>query len=53
MHDDSVTFENYNQGRQNVFWNAPPIVTVKDLFSDEIQSVKDALTGVKCELVAS
>ena len=52
-HDNSVAFENYKQGRQGVLWNAPPIVTVKDLFSDEIQSVKDALTGVKCELVAS
>ena len=47
-----LAFAEYKQGRQGVLWNSQPIVAASEIFSDQIQTIKDSLAGTKCELDA-
>ena len=44
------TFELYEPGKPGVLWNSPPIVHVEDLFSSQVQVVKDLLHDTDFEL---
>ena len=42
--------ERYEPGKSGVFWHAPPVVHAEDLFSGQIQQVKDQFAGTSREL---
>jgi hypothetical protein len=44
------TFELYEPGKPGVLWNSPPVVHAADLFSAQVQGVKDKLHDTDFEL---
>ena len=43
-------FERYVPGKSGVLWHAPPVVHAADLFSSQIQDVKNQFTVTDREL---
>ena len=46
----SETFELYEPGKPVVLWNSPPVVHAEDLFSAQVQEVKDKMHDTEFEL---